>query len=90
MQWFLQRVTGMAGAADVEEDWGEEDWDDEISNLGLDEVGETSLISGDLGASDPAAPDTGNDYLLPSIEGPKHYTEEIEGEGERTRVITKH
>jgi hypothetical protein len=40
MQWFLQRVTGMAGAADIEEDMGEEDWDDEISNLGLDEVGD--------------------------------------------------
>jgi len=27
MQWFLQRITGMAGAADVEEDWGEGGWD---------------------------------------------------------------
>lgn len=88
MQWFLQRVTGMAGAADIEEDIGEEYSDDEISNLGLDEVGETSLISGYLGPSDPAVPDLGNDYLLPSIEGPKHHTEEIEGEGEE--VISQH
>lgn len=88
MQWFLQRVTGMAGAADIEEDIGEEDWDDEISNLGLDEVGETSFISGDLGTSDPTVPDLGNDYPLPSIERPKHHTEEIEGEEEG--VITQH
>ena len=90
MQWFLQRVTGMAGAADIEEDMGEEDSDDEISNLGLDEVGETSFISGDLGTSDLAVPDLGNDYPLPSIEGPKHHTEETEGEGEGEGVITQH
>jgi len=43
---------------------------------------DSSLISGNLSTSDPAVPDLGNDALLPSIEGPKHHTEEIEGEGE--------
>jgi HNH endonuclease len=56
MQWFLQRVMGMAGAADIEEDLGEEDWDDEISNLGLDEVGDASFISG---MSDPGCAGSG-------------------------------
>jgi hypothetical protein len=74
MQWFLQRVTGMAGAADIEEDMGEKDWDGEISNLGLDKVGETSFIFGDLSTLDPAMLDLGNDYPLPSIERPKHHT----------------
>jgi hypothetical protein len=78
----------MAGAADVEEDIGEEDWDDEISNLGLDEVGEASFISGDLGTSDPAVQDPGNNYPLPTIEEPKHHAQEMEGEGEG--VITRH
>jgi hypothetical protein len=36
MQWHLQRIAGMAGAADVDEDLKEWD-DDDISNLGLDE-----------------------------------------------------
>ncbi|KAF4631716.1 hypothetical protein G7Y89_g6415 [Cudoniella acicularis] len=87
MQWFLQRVIGMAGAADVEEDIGEEEWDDEISNLGLDEIGETFFISDDIGTSDPAMPDLSNDYLAPSIEGPKHYAEEIEGEGIKNIIV---
>ncbi|TVY44304.1 hypothetical protein LOCC1_G005056 [Lachnellula occidentalis] len=73
MQWFLQRITGMAGAADVEEDWGEGDWDDEIGNPGLDEIGGTSFISGDLTTSDPAAPVLGSDYILPMMNASKHY-----------------
>jgi len=38
MQWFLQRVAGMAGTADLydDEDWPEES-DEEIPDLGLDE-----------------------------------------------------
>jgi hypothetical protein len=39
MQWFLQRVIGMAGAASpYEPDWLNEDSDEEIPNLELDEV----------------------------------------------------
>ncbi len=49
MQWFLQRVLGMAGAAgDLDwEDW-DEDSDEEIPSLELDEVGDTSFVSTDI------------------------------------------
>jgi hypothetical protein len=108
MQWFLQRVAGMSGAADVFKDseyhfsdnglynqglynggddisnLGEFDEDeDDISNLGLDEGGDESFLSNVTGPSDPAAPD--NTSLLPSIEAPKHYTEEMEETEERFR-----
>jgi hypothetical protein len=55
MQWFLQRVAGMAGAAgDLDwEDW-DEDSDEEIPNLELDEVGDTSIVS--IDPSLPASP----------------------------------
>jgi hypothetical protein len=33
MQWLLQRVTGIAGAADVDVDLGEEGPDDDIKDL---------------------------------------------------------
>jgi hypothetical protein len=36
MQWFLQRVIGMAGATGPYEDWLYQDPDEEISNPGLD------------------------------------------------------
>ena len=43
MQWFLQRVVGMAGAAGpYDSDW-DEDSDEDIPNFGLDEVGDTSF-----------------------------------------------
>ncbi|TVY17235.1 hypothetical protein LARI1_G005530 [Lachnellula arida] len=77
MQWYLQRITGMAGAADVEEDWGEGGWDDEIGNPGLDEIGGTSFISGDP-TSDPVAP--GTEYILPLMEGSKNYIEGVQRE----------
>jgi hypothetical protein len=51
---------------------------------------ETSFISGDLSTVDPVVPDRGNDYLLLGIEGPKHHTEEIEGEGEGEEAVTQH
>jgi hypothetical protein len=35
MQWFLQRVIGMAGAYKL--DWLDEDFDDDISNFGLED-----------------------------------------------------
>jgi hypothetical protein len=45
MQWFLQRVVGMAGAAGpYDPDW-DTDSDEEIPNLGLDDVGDTSFVS---------------------------------------------
>jgi hypothetical protein len=96
MQWFLQRVMGMGGAADQLEDGdyhfsddgfcrslyyrddvsdlGELDKDeDDVSNLGLDEGRGESFLSS-TGQSDPIVPD--NTSLLPSIEAPKHHTEE--------------
>jgi hypothetical protein len=93
MQWFLQRVVGMAGAAGPydDEDWLDEDSDEEISNLGLDEVEDESLIFADPGL--PNSPQfLRKDNLLP-IEGSKHHTEEAEGDGardgDRVRVITQ-
>jgi hypothetical protein len=105
MQWFLQRVMGMAGAADELEDreyhfsddgfcrglyyrddvsdLGEPDEDeDDVSNLGLDEAGDESFLSS-AGLSDPIIPAITN--LLPSIDAPKHYAEEMEETEERFR-----
>lgn len=103
MQWFLQRVTGMAGAADVEDDihggfngffddkmaWGgEEDVSDEssdISNLGLDEARDESMLVVDESfLTSYSLPDDvpGKSSLMPSIEGRMH-TEETEGMEER-------
>lgn len=106
MQWFLQRVMGMAGAADELKDseyhfsdnglynWGpyndgdnisnlgEFDEDEgDISNLGLDEGRDGSFLSNIASLSDPIIPD--NTGVLPSIEAPKHYTEEMEEVEER-------
>jgi hypothetical protein len=77
----------MAGAAvPYEADWLDEDSDEEISNLGLDEVGDASFVS-----LDPSLPDSPpflrNDNLLPT-EGSKHHTEKAEGDGDGLRVIT--
>jgi hypothetical protein len=70
MQWFLQRVIGMAGAAaPYEPGWADDDSDEEIPNLGLDEVGDTSFVS--AGPSLPASPQfLRKDNLLPT-EGSK-------------------
>jgi hypothetical protein len=78
-QWFLQRVIGMAGAADLEEDIEEEpfDLDDEISNLGLAKFKDISFLSNDTGPSDPAVSDLSNACPIPTTERPKHETEEI-------------
>jgi hypothetical protein len=92
MQWFLQRVIGMAGAAvPYEPDWLDEDSDEEISNPGLDEVEDESLIF-----ADPVLPDSPQflrkDNLLP-IEGSKYHMEEVEEDGardgDRVRVTTQ-
>jgi len=81
MQWFLQRVIGMAGAAaPYVPSWGE-DSDDEISNLGLDEVGDTSFESTHF--SLPPSPEFLRNNNLRLIEGSKHHTEEAEGDGVR-------
>jgi hypothetical protein len=65
----------MAGAAgDVDLDVWEED-DDEISNLGLDEFGDTIL------ESLPASPLFLRKDNPQSPEGSKHHMEEAEGDG---------
>jgi hypothetical protein len=108
MQWFLQRVIGMAGAADELKDseyhfsdnglYNREPYNDrdnisnlgefnddegDISNLGLDEGRDESFLSNITNLSDPVIPD--NTGVLPSIEAPKHYTEEMEEVEERFR-----
>jgi hypothetical protein len=81
MQWFLQRVQGMAGAADI--DWppySDEDSDEEIPDLNLDEVGDSSLESVGL----PPTPEfLRKDVHLPNCS--KHHTEEAEGDGKGVR-----
>jgi hypothetical protein len=78
MQWFLTRVVGMAGAAFPyrPEDW-DDDSDEEVSNLGLAEVGDDSLS-----LSDPM-PDTPEcqrkDNLL-FTKASEHRREEVEGD----------
>ncbi|KAG0647510.1 hypothetical protein D0Z07_6508 [Hyphodiscus hymeniophilus] len=97
MQWFLQRVAGMAGAADELKDSeyhfsdnglyyrGSYDDGDEISNLGLDDGGDETLLSHISSLSGPVIPD--NTGVLSSIEGPKHYTEEMMDVEERFREV---
>ncbi|KIM98606.1 hypothetical protein OIDMADRAFT_56956 [Oidiodendron maius Zn] len=79
MQWFLTRIVGMAGAAFP---YGYEDWDydsdGEVSNLGLDEVGDDSLP-----LADPILPETPEfvrkDNLL-FTKASEHHREEMEGD----------
>jgi HNH endonuclease len=81
MQWFLQRIAGMAGAAGLDNSDWEEDSDEENSNLGLDEVGDTSLIS-----RDPSLPSSPQ-FLGKNNLGSKHHTEEAAEDGVRVREI---
>jgi len=84
LQWFLQRVQGMAGAADVnwEEPWLDTDSDsdygvEEAPGLTFnDDVEDFSLLSEDS-LSSLAKPD----YSL----YPKHITAGVKGEGDRDR-----
>jgi HNH endonuclease len=98
MQWFLQRVVGMAAAAGpYEPDWGD-DSDEDISSLGLDEVGDklgddSNLGLGEVedesfmsGSSLPASPPALHKGILPSIEGSKHYMSEAEDRVEDSYV----
>jgi hypothetical protein len=82
LQWFLQRVQGMAGAADVdlEEPWLDADSDsdcavEEVPSLKLDDdVEDFSLLSKESLPS-PAK--------LNHPRHPKHVTAEVEGDGDR-------
>jgi hypothetical protein len=83
MQWFLQRVMGMAGAADELKVSEYHFSDNGLYNWGLDEGGDESFLSNVTGLSGPVISD--DTSALPSIEAPKHYSEEIEGMEERFR-----
>jgi hypothetical protein len=91
MQWFLQRVTGMAGAVDVEVDVGKQDPDDDIEDFQLDEVvpGQRSRPGqksrSDAADESPPTPDADR-YRSPSMEGSKYSTEEDEAQGGVTIV----
>jgi HNH endonuclease len=80
MQWFLQRVIGMAGAAGPYEDWLDEDSDEdeEMCNPGLDEVGDASFLF--TNPSLPDSPQFLRGDTLPVVEGSKHHTGEAEGD----------
>ncbi|KAE8446026.1 hypothetical protein EG329_012665 [Mollisiaceae sp. DMI_Dod_QoI] len=81
MQWFLQRVLGMAGAADF--DWpplsdsgSDSDYAiEEVPDLGLDDDVEDFSLLSEESLSSPAKP---NHPLHP-----KHVTAEVEGGGDR-------
>jgi hypothetical protein len=82
MQWFLTRVVGMAGAAvPYEGHWVDEDSDHEISNLGLEDAGDDSLVFSDPDLQDPL-PFLRKGSHLP-VEGSKHHTETGDGVGDR-------
>ncbi|KAK9311769.1 hypothetical protein V1524DRAFT_473140 [Lipomyces starkeyi] len=90
MQWFLQRVAGMAGVAgDIDWEDLDEDSDEEIPDLRPDDVGDSSLISIGLSSS-PVFPPRGS---LDLPDHSKHRPEEAEegeegiGEGNEVRVI---
>ncbi|KAK9319847.1 hypothetical protein V1517DRAFT_348725 [Lipomyces orientalis] len=90
MQWFLQRVAGMAGAAgDIDWEDLDNDSDEEIPDLRSDGVGDSSLIS--IGpSSSPVFPPRGS---LDLRDHSKHRPEEAEegeegiGEASEVRVI---
>ncbi|KAE8444576.1 hypothetical protein EG329_014407 [Mollisiaceae sp. DMI_Dod_QoI] len=81
LQWFLHRIQGMAGAADVELDyWLDTDSDsdnaiEEVSSLGSNNDIEDFLLLSEESLSSPAKP---NHPLRP-----KHITAEVEGDGDR-------
>ncbi|KAF4627020.1 hypothetical protein G7Y89_g11137 [Cudoniella acicularis] len=86
MQWFLQRVMGMAGAADELQDSEYHFSDNGLYNWGLEKGGDDSFLS-NAGLSDSVIPDDTN--VLPSIETPARDTEDTEEMDERPgdRVI---
>ena len=96
MQWFLQRVVGMAGAAvPYDEDWGDSDsddaavlykasWGDEVSDDEISNPGLDEAKDDSFVLSDPLPQDSPpflrKGSLLP-VEGSKHRTEAATGDG---------
>ncbi|KAK9329156.1 hypothetical protein V1520DRAFT_279832 [Lipomyces starkeyi] len=90
MQWFLQRVAGMAGGAgDIDSEDLDEDSDEEIPDLIPGDVGDSSLIS--IGTSSSLVFPPRGSMDLPHHS--EHRSEEAEegeegiGEGNEVRVI---
>jgi hypothetical protein len=80
IQWFLQRILGMAGAADIDrpaylDSDSDSDSDEEIPNLDLDEVRDSSLLS----VVPPSPEVLRKDPHLPDHS--KHHKEGAEGNG---------
>jgi hypothetical protein len=84
LQWFLQRIQGMAGAVDVDwEAWPDMDSDsnnaiEDIPNLGLDDDIEDFSLLSEAPLSSPAKP---SNHPL----HPKHVTAEVEIEEDRDK-----
>jgi hypothetical protein len=78
LQWFLTRIVGMAGAGSSDEE-APEDSDGDVSNLGLADAGEESLLS-DLSLLDlPDSPQ----FLRKAAEGGSKHQVEAERAAER-------
>ena len=76
LQWFLTRVVGMAGAGFPESDWYNVDSDGEISNLGLDNVEDDSILF-----ENPETPEFVRKDNPLFVKGSEHHTDEVEGDG---------
>jgi hypothetical protein len=77
LQWFIMRVIGMAGAAFPYEPSSRDDWDEDVPDLNLDEVGDTSILS-DIPRSNLR--ELLYEVNRPLAESPKHHIEEAEGD----------
>jgi hypothetical protein len=82
LQWFLQRIQGMAGAADIDwppySDSGSDYSDEEVPDFELDEVGDLSFVSVSL----PPSPEVLRKDNLHLPDRSKHHTEEADGDRE--------
>lgn len=90
LQWFLQRIQGMAGAADI--DWppysdSGSDYSDkeEIPDLTFDEIGNSSLMSSDPLPSPAKFVRNDNSHLPDYTKHRTEGAEEVEGEGAEGR-----
>jgi hypothetical protein len=91
LQWFLHRIQGMAGAADVDWEEGNLDSDNnkDIPSLTLDNdnnIAELSLLS-EESTSSPERPNLSLPLPLPLSICPKSVTVDIEGDEDRERDL---
>jgi hypothetical protein len=79
MQWFLTRIVGIAGAAfPYELGWAYKDSDGEMSDLGLGDVKDDSVLF-----TDPEPPEFLHEDNLLFTKGSEYHREEVEGDGVR-------